>query len=53
MTTRMEEQYKSTIKPKLKEQFGYGNDLQVPRIEKIVTDGHGRPNGTAPFDAAS
>jgi large subunit ribosomal protein L5 len=36
MTTRMEEQYKSTIKPKLKEQFGYGNDLQVPRIEKIV-----------------
>ena len=36
MTTRMEEQYKSTVKPKLKEQFGYGNDLQVPRIEKIV-----------------
>ncbi|MCH2550010.1 MAG: 50S ribosomal protein L5 [Alphaproteobacteria bacterium] len=36
MTTRLNEQYNSVIKPSLKEEFGYGNDHQVPRIEKIV-----------------
>ena len=36
MTTRINEQYNSVIKPSLKEEFGYGNDHQVPRLEKIV-----------------
>ena len=36
MTTRLNEQYNSVIKPSLKEEFGYGNDHQVPRLEKIV-----------------
>lgn len=36
MATRFHEQYETTVKPKLKEHFGYKNDLQVPRIEKIV-----------------
>ena len=36
MTTRLNEQYNSVIKPSLKEEFGYGNAHQVPRLEKIV-----------------
>jgi large subunit ribosomal protein L5 len=34
--TRMQEHYKVTVAPALKEEFKYENDLQVPRIEKIV-----------------
>ena len=36
MTTRMQEQYESAVKPKLKGEFGYKNDMQIPRIDKIV-----------------
>ncbi|MEP4378858.1 MAG: 50S ribosomal protein L5 [Alphaproteobacteria bacterium] len=36
MTTRLAEHYESVLKPKLKEQFGYPNDLAVPRLDKIV-----------------
>lgn len=36
MMTRLQQHYEQTIKPKLKEQYGYKNDLQVPRIDKIV-----------------
>ena len=36
MATRLNEHYETVLKPKLKEQFGYGNDHQVPRLEKIV-----------------
>ncbi len=36
MNTRLAEQYESVVKPKLKEQFGYPNDLAVPRLDKIV-----------------
>ena len=36
MATRMTELYGTVLKPKLKEQFGYNNDHQVPRLEKIV-----------------
>ena len=35
MATRLNEHYDTTLKPKLKEQFGYSNDHQVPRLEKI------------------
>ncbi len=38
MTTRLTEHYDTDLKPKLKEQFGYGNDHQVPRLEKIVVN---------------
>lgn len=31
-----QEQYKQDILPKLKEQFGYTNDLAVPRITKVT-----------------
>jgi len=36
MTTRMQEQYKSTVQPQLMKEFSYRNMLQVPRLEKIV-----------------
>ncbi len=36
MKARLKQHYDTVVKAKLKEQFGYGNDLQVPRLEKIV-----------------
>jgi len=35
-TPRLREQFNSTIKPALKEEFSYKNDLMIPRLEKIV-----------------
>lgn len=34
--SRLREQYERVIKPALKTEFAYANDLQVPRLEKIV-----------------
>jgi len=36
MAARLKEIYDSKIRAALKTEFGYGNDLQVPRIEKVV-----------------
>ena len=33
---RMQERYLSEIRAKLREEFGYGNPMQVPKLEKIV-----------------
>lgn len=33
---RLKEQYNSEIRPALLQHFGYGNTMQVPRIEKVV-----------------
>ncbi len=33
---RMQQRYRDEAKPKLQEQFGYSNVMQVPRLEKIV-----------------
>lgn len=33
---RYKERYEKEIKPALKEKYGYKNDLQIPRLEKIV-----------------
>ena len=35
-TPRMRTVYRETIKPAMKEQFGYKNDMQIPRLDKIV-----------------
>jgi large subunit ribosomal protein L5 len=35
-TPRLREQYASTVRPALKEEFGYKNDMQIPRLDKIV-----------------
>ena len=35
-TPRLKSLYRETIKPALKEEFGYKNDMQIPRLQKIV-----------------
>ena len=35
---RLQEQYETTVKPALLEEFGYRNPMQVPRLEKIVVN---------------
>ena len=35
-TPRLLSQYKETVRPALKEEFGYKNDMQLPKLEKIV-----------------
>lgn len=33
---RLRTHYRETVKPALKEEFGYKNDLMIPRLDKIV-----------------
>ncbi|MEJ0061322.1 MAG: 50S ribosomal protein L5 [Terricaulis sp.] len=33
---RFKTRYRSEIRPKLKEQFGYTNDMQIPAMDKVV-----------------
>lgn len=35
---RLHEQYETTVRPALMEEFGYKNPMQVPRLEKIVVN---------------
>ena len=35
-TPRLRQQFRDVIKPALKEEFGYTNDMQIPRLDKIV-----------------
>src|SRR6056297_4117267 len=35
-TPRLKAAYRDTIRAALKEEFGYTNDMQIPRLEKIV-----------------
>jgi large subunit ribosomal protein L5 len=35
-TPRLKTLFADTIKPALKEEFGYKNDMQIPRLDKIV-----------------
>ncbi|MCL3882267.1 50S ribosomal protein L5 [Marivita sp. GX14005] len=35
-TPRLKTTFRETIKPALKEEFGYKNDLMIPRLDKIV-----------------
>jgi large subunit ribosomal protein L5 len=36
--TRLHEQYETTVRPALMQEFGYKNSMQVPRLEKIVVN---------------
>jgi large subunit ribosomal protein L5 len=36
MAARLQEHYRTVLVPKLKEAFSYGNNMEVPRLEKIV-----------------
>ncbi len=33
---RLKTQFRETIRPALKEEFGYKNDMQIPRLDKVV-----------------
>ena len=35
-TPRLRTHYKDSVRPALREEFGYRNDMQIPRLEKIV-----------------
>ena len=35
-TPRMKTAYRETIRPAMKEEFGYKNDMMIPRLDKIV-----------------
>jgi len=35
-TPRLRSVYRETIRPAMKEEFGYKNDMQIPRLDKIV-----------------
>jgi large subunit ribosomal protein L5 len=35
-TPRLRQQYRDTIRPAMKDEFGYKNDMQIPQVEKIV-----------------
>lgn len=35
-TPRLKQQFKDTIRAALKEEFGYTNDMQIPKLDKIV-----------------
>jgi large subunit ribosomal protein L5 len=35
-TPRLKEHYATAVRPALKEEFGYKNDMQIPRLDKIV-----------------
>jgi large subunit ribosomal protein L5 len=36
MVARLKKEYIEKIKPAMKQQFGYKNDMQIPRLDKIV-----------------
>ena len=36
MAARLREHYETVVKPAMKEAYGYKNDLEVPKIDKIV-----------------
>ena len=35
-TPRLKSQYKDAVRPAMKEEFSYKNDLQIPKLDKIV-----------------
>lgn len=36
MVARLKKHYLEKVKPEMKKQFGYKNDMQIPRLDKIV-----------------
>jgi len=48
MAARLQEHYEKVLRPKLKTEFSYCNDMEVPRLEKIVINmgvGEGTTDG--------
>ncbi|HRV80554.1 MAG TPA: 50S ribosomal protein L5, partial [Planctomycetota bacterium] len=38
MTPRLKEKYQTEIRPAIREQFGLTNDMQIPRLTKVVVN---------------
>ena len=38
MKTRLEEHYLTAVRPALMEKFGYANEMQAPKLEKVVVN---------------
>jgi large subunit ribosomal protein L5 len=38
MATRLQDHYEKTVRPNLMKEFGYGNAMAVPRLDKIVVN---------------
>ena len=38
MKTRLEEHYLTAVRPALMEKFGYTNEMQAPKLEKVVVN---------------
>jgi large subunit ribosomal protein L5 len=38
MATRLKERYEKEVRPALMKEFGYGNPMQAPRLQKIVVN---------------
>ena len=55
MPARLQEHYEQVVRPALREEFGYANAMQVPRLEKVVLNmGVGEAVGDSKkIDAAS
>src|SRR6185437_7415694 len=56
MRTRLQEQYEKEVRPALMKEFGYGNPMQVPKLDKIVINmgvGEGTQDGKKVDAAAS
>ena len=54
MASRLREHYDQVVRPELQEKFGYGNPMQVPRIEKIVVNmGVGEATGDSKVISAA
>jgi large subunit ribosomal protein L5 len=50
MTARFQERYINEIKPALKKKYGYKNDMEVPKLQKIVLNmGVGEATGNRAF----
>ena len=37
---RLKEQYKAEVAPALYKKFGYKSTMQIPKIDKVVVNGH-------------
>jgi len=40
MVARLKKEYLDKIKPEMKKQFGYKNDMQIPKLDKIEASLH-------------
>ena len=50
-TPRLKAAYRETVRAALKEEFGYANDMMIPRLDKIVLNMENEIEQIADLDA--